>query len=137
MDSDMTRGRTPALGQMLDAWSRVTRPRTWTALKHELGGLAESACLVRWAEPEAPVIEQAGAQAVLAYGTELTGSPIGVLTPGRPGAAEEAAEGLHAGRPFTIEDSLGAGETMRRIARLWLPLSETPPAIACGVFRLD
>lgn len=137
MDSDTTAGRTPALGQMLDAWGRLAGPRTWTALKHELGGLAESVCLIRCADPEAPVIELAGAQVVLAYGIALAGASVEALTPGRPDAAREAAEALRAVRPFTAEDDVGDGVATRRIARLYLPLEEAPPAVACGAVRID
>jgi hypothetical protein len=137
MDSDRMAGRTPALGQMLEAWVRLAGPRTWSALKHEIGGLVESACLIRWADPGAPVIDEAGAQAVLAYAAALAGAPVEVLTPGRPDAAREAAAALSAGRPFTAEDDVGDGAATRRIARLYLPLDESPPAVACGVARID
>jgi len=136
MDSDMTTGRTPALGQMITAWRQFGEPPSWNALSHELGGLAESVCLIRLSGG-ASVIEWAGAQAVLALGTVLAGAPADALTPGRADASREAAKALSAGNPLTVEDTFHAGADERRIARLYLPLSETPPAVACGVVRID
>src|ERR1700683_3263300 len=108
MDSDMTTGRTPALGQMITAWRRIGEPPSWNALSHELGGLAESVCLVRLSG-DASVIEWAGAQAVLALGTVLAGAPADALTPGRADASREAAQALNAGTPLTGADPFHAG----------------------------
>lgn len=136
MDSDMTTGRTPALGQMITAWRQIGEPPSWSALSGQLGGLVESVCLVRLAGG-ASVIEWAGAQAVLALGTALAGAPADALTPGRADASREAAQALSGSQPITVEDSFDAGADERRIARLYLPLNETPPAVACGVVRID
>lgn len=137
MDQEETTGRTPALAQLLGAWRESGDPPNWASLKVRLGGLSESVCLIRWTEGERAVIEEAGAQAVLAYGKPLAGASVDALTPGRSVAALEATKALESGRPFTVEDVVGAGEQARRIARFYLPLDETPPAIACGVVRID
>lgn len=138
MGETSTNGRTPALGQVRAAWESLTPPRTWTALTAALGGLAESLCLIRWPDGDGSlIIDQAGAQAVLVQGTVLAGASIDALTPGRPNAAREAAQALSGGRAFTVEDEAGAGVSTRRIARLYLPLDEAPPAIACAVVRID
>ena len=138
MDRDKMIGRTPILGQMLETWRLFASPPTWDALAQTLGGLAESACLICWAkDANAPVIEQAGAQAVLAYGTMLAGAPADILTAGRADATGEAAQALRTGQPFTVEDTIGEGSATRRIARLYLPLDATAPAVACGIVRID
>lgn len=138
MDEERTLGRTAVLGQMLETWGAFDRPPTWEALTRELGGLGESVCLIRWPFGGGdPLIEQAGALAVLAYGTPLAGQQAVILTSDRPEAAREAATALSDRRPFTVEDDVGDGLAARRVARLYLPLSESPPAVACGVVRLD
>jgi hypothetical protein len=135
MDSDVTTGRTPALGQMISAWRQFADLPSWSALSGQLGGLTESVCLIRLAN-DGVVIEHAGVQAVMAYGAPLASAPADALTPGRPDASGEAVEALSGGQPFTVEDTFGEGADERRIARLYLPLNETPPAVACGVVRI-
>lgn len=138
MDEDRTMGRAPVLGRMLEIWRAFDGPPTWAALARDLGGLGEAVCLIRWPVGGGePLIELAGAQAVLAYGTPLAGEQAAILTPDRPDAAREAAVALGHRRPFTIEDDIGGGLAARRVARLYLPLGESPPAVACGVVRLD
>jgi hypothetical protein len=138
MDEDRTEGRTPVLARMLEIWRAFDGPPTWGALIRALGGLGESVCLIRWPVGGGePRIELVGAQAVLAYGTLLAGRPADVLTPDRPDAAREAALALGDRHPITIEDDVGGGVAARRMARLYLPLDEQPPAVACGVVRLD
>lgn len=138
MDEDRTVGRAPVLGQMLATWRAFDGPPTWAALVRDLGGLGESVCLIRWPVGGGePLIELAGAQAMLAYGTPLAGAPADILTPDRPDAAREAAVALGDQRPFAVEDDIGDGQAPRRMARLYLPLSESPPAVACGVVRLN
>ena len=127
-------GRTALLGQMLEAWRLGGEPPTWAALRASAGGLGESLCLIRWPGGDGdPVIAEAGAQAVLAYGAPLAGQPVQALTPGRADAAGEAEQARAAGEPFTVEDAVGE----RRVARLYLPLAEAPPAVACAVTRID
>jgi hypothetical protein len=121
---------------MISAWRHFADLPSWSALRSQLGGLAESVCLMRLVDDGA-VIEQSGAQATLAYGTSLAGAPASVLTPGRTDAAREAAEASRGGQPITVEDTFGAGANERRIARVYLPLSEMPPAVACGIVRID
>ncbi|CAN7494020.1 hypothetical protein LJR225_003470 [Phenylobacterium sp. LjRoot225] len=129
-----TTGRTALLGQLLQAWRVGGEPPTWEALRASAGGLGESLCLIRWpgADGDA-VIAEAGAQAVLAYGSPLTGEPVQALTSGRRDAVEEASQARALGEPFTAEDAIGG----RRVARLYLPLDEAPPAVACAVIRID
>lgn len=127
-------GRAPVLGQILSAWESLAAPRTWEALTTVLGGLAQSLCLITWRGADGlPIIEQAGAQAVMAQGTALVGCPADALTPGRGDGAREASQAAQLERPFTVEDAVND----RRIARLYLPLSGTSPAVACAVVRID
>lgn len=134
MGETSTNGRTPALGQILTTWEALAAPRTWAALTTALGGLAESLCVIRWMERGgAPIIDQAGAQAVLAQGTMLTGLSVDALTPGRNDGTRETSEAARLARPVTVEDTIGD----RRIARLYLPLSETPMGVACAIIRID
>ena len=132
-----TTGRTPLLGQMLEAWRVGGERPTWDALRVRVDGLAEALCLIRWpvADGEAAIAE-AGAQAILAYGAPLAGRPVQALTPGRADAATEAERARAQGEPFTVEDEL-TGVDGRRVARLYLPLAGTPPAIACAIVRID
>lgn len=132
-----TTGRTPLLGQLLEAWRLGGEPPTWEALRASAGGLVEALCLIRWpvADGDA-VIAEAGAQAVLAYGVPLAGQPVQALTPGRADAADEADQARAMGEPFTVEDKLSGGE-VRRVARLYLPLAGNPSAIACAIIRID
>jgi hypothetical protein len=137
MDEGGTTGRTPLLGQVLAAWGASDGAPTWNALRVRLGGLAESVCLVTWSSSDGDaVIAQAGAQAILALGAPLAGQPVEALTPGRADAANEAARAREASQPFTVEDEVGVGGK-RRIARLYLPLNEHPPTVACAVVRVD
>lgn len=132
MDETQVQGRTPLLGQVLTIWRGCGGSPTWTDLTAALGGLAESLCLVRWRDEFQAVIEVAGAQAVLVYGMPLAGRPANALT-GRRQGEDEACQARDAGGPLTVE----GGVDGRRIARLYLPLLETPPAIACAVVRID
>lgn len=130
-------GRTALLGQVLEAWRKGGEPPTWVALRASAGGLVESLCLIRWPGGDADaVIEEAGAQVVLAYGAPLAGQPVQLLTPGRMDAADEVEQARALGEPFTVEDGLVVG-AVQRVARLYLPLAENPSAIACAVVRVD
>lgn len=132
-----TTGRTPLLGQMLEAWRLGGEPPTWDALRASAGGLAEALCLIQWSGADGgAVIAEVGAQAVLAYGAPLAGKPVQVLTPGRADAADEAGQARAVGEPFTVEDEL-SGDGMRRVARLYLPLAGNPSAVACAIARID
>lgn len=127
-------GRAPVLGQILSAWESLDAPRTWDALTTVLDGLAESLCLITWqASDGLPIIEQAGVQAVMAQGRALVGCSPDALTPGRGDGACEATQAVQLKRPFTVEESVND----RRIARLYLPLDGTLPAVACAVVRID
>lgn len=131
-----TTGRPPVLGQALDVWCACDAPPTWDELLTRLGGLAETLCLIGWTGPAGePVIMQAGAQAIIAYGGRLVGEPVGVLTPGRDDAAREVEQVRDTRQPFTVEDQVG-GEA-RRVARLYLPLMGSSPTVACAVVRVD
>lgn len=129
-----TNGRTPVLGQILSAWESLDAPRTWDALTTVLDGLAESLCLITWQASEGPpIIEQAGVQAVMVQGTALVGCSPDALTPGRSDGTREAAQAARLGRPFTVEDAVQDS----RVARLYLPLDGTSPAVGCAVIRID
>ncbi len=133
-DETTTNGRTPVLGQIRSAWEELEAPRTWDALTTVLDGLAESLCLITWQGSEGvPIIEQAGAQAVMAHGARLAGCSVDALTPGRSDGTRESAQAARLGRPFTAEDAVHE----RRIARLYLPLEGSSPAVACAVIRID
>lgn len=133
-DEIPTNGRTPVLGQILSAWEELDAPRTWGALTTVLDGLAESLCLITWqGSKSVPIIEQAGAQAVMAQGDRLARYSVDVLTPGRSDGTREAAQAARLGRPLTVEDAVHD----RRIARLYLPLDGTSPVVACAVVRID
>jgi len=132
-----TTGRTPLLGQMLEAWRLGGEPPTWDALRARAGGLAEALCLIQWSGADGgPVIAEAGAQAILACGAPLAGRPVQTLTPGRADAADEAEQARAVGEAFTVEDEL-SGDEARRVARLYLPLAGNPSAIACAIIRID
>jgi hypothetical protein len=138
MDDKQMTGRTPALGQIVGIWRGFDALPTWTALAAALGGLGEALCVIRWPiGVDRPVIERAGAQAILAYGTPLTGEPAEALTPGRADAVAEAMQARTTGAPIVVEDDLRHGTGVRRIARLYLPLDETPAAVACAIVRID
>lgn len=129
-----TNGRTPVLGQILSGWESLGVPRTWDALTTVLGGSAESLCLITWQGCEGlPIIEQAGAQAVIAQGATLAGCLVDALTPGRSEGTREVLQAAQSGRPFTVEDAAHG----RRIARLYLPLEGSSPAVACALIRID
>lgn len=133
-DETPTNGRTPVLGQILCAWESLDAPRTWDALTTVLDGLAESLCLITWqASNGLPIIEQAGVQAVMVQGAALVGCSPDMLTPGRGDGVREASQAARMERPFTVEDAVND----RRIARLYLPLDEISPAVACAVVRID
>jgi hypothetical protein len=132
METDRTMGRTPALGQVLDAWRRAGDPPTWDALCVELGPFMEAVCLLRWSDgADDPVIESAGAQAVLACGAALSGRPASTLGADAP---REAAQARDAERPFTVQETIHDQGGVRRLARLYLPLAG-PSMVACAVVR--
>lgn len=130
-------GRMVLLGQMLEAWRQGDEPPTWETLRASAGGLGEALCLICWPSGGGdPVIAEAGAQAVLAYGAPLAGQSVEVLTPGRRDAAAEAEQARALGEPFTVEDDLSTG-AVRRVARQYLPLAGYPSVLACTIVRID
>ena len=135
MDEKLINNRAPVLAQVLAGWRATGAPPTWAGLTAELGGVAESLCLIGWPDgSDRAAVEWAGAQATIVYGAALEGASAAALTPGRSDGVGEARHAQRTGRPFTVEDTLGDG---KRIARLYLPLADTSPAVACAVARLD
>ena len=131
--------RHPVLGRLMGMWrarQRGEEPPVASALgPAELADLADVTVMLAPAEPEFRIATSGGAVDAL-YGAALAGATAARLSPARDDAEMEARLATRTGRPLLIEDEVGGPETRRRVARLYLPLSNddgTPDGVLCGI----
>lgn len=133
--------RHPALRALLALWRERQwdeRPPHASAMgTGSLAGFGEIAVMIV-AEQEhgSLIIRNSGAQVDALYGAALAGSGAARLSPDRDDAEHEARSAIESGRPLLIEDELRGADRRRRIARLYLPLTNddgSPDSVLCGV----
>lgn len=133
--------RHPALGALMAIWrERRSDLRPPCASAMATSSLAESAAIAVMIVPEngdgALVIRGSGADVDALYGARLTGAGASRLSPERDDAEREARAAIESGRPLLIEDELLGADRRRRIARLYLPLTNedgSPDGVLCGI----
>ena len=85
------------------------------------------------------MIAESGAMVDALYGETLAGRGVASLSASRGDAAEEAWSAVETGRPLMIEDEMIGAQRRRRIARLYLPLSNddgSRDGVLCGVVAM-
>lgn len=137
--------RHPALRPLIAIWrerQRDERPPCASVMSS--GSLAEVADIAVMIAAErgcgALVIIDSGAAVDALYGAALTGSDAARLSPERDDANREARAAIESGRPLLIEDELRGGDRRRRIARLYLPLTNedgSPDGVLCGIVPVN
>lgn len=133
--------RHPALGALMALWRDRRSERgpplasaMWTGA---LAGAADIAVMIVVEQEHGGLmIRDSGAQVDALYGAALAGSDASRLSPERDDAEREARSAMESGRPLLIEDELRGFDRRRRIARLYLPLTNddgSPDGVLCGV----
>ena len=132
--------RHPAFKRLIGLWRRAQHdelPPPAGALGREaLGDLAGVTVVLAHCEGHELVIAESGEMVDALYGEALTGRGVASLSAARGDAAEEARSALAAGRPLLIEDERAGAPVRRRIARLYLPLSNDDGSrngVLCGI----
>lgn len=133
--------RHPALGVLIALWrARQSDELPPHASAMAVGSLADARDIAVMIVAEPPhgglVIADSGAEVDALYGARLAGSGASRLSPERDDAEHEARSAIETGRPLLIEDELPGDDRRRRIARLYLPLSNddgSPDGVLCGV----
>lgn len=133
--------RHPMLGALMAMWRERQcdeRPPQASAMgSTSLAAAADIAVMiVAGREHGGLVISDSGARVDALYGAALAGSGASRLSPERDDAELEARSAIESGRPLLIEDELPGGDRPRRIARLYLPLTNddgSPDGVLCGI----
>ena len=132
--------RHPAFKQLMGLWRGAQLgdlPPRATALGREaLGDLARVTVVLTKSEESQLVIVESGAMVDELYGEALAGRDVASLSASRGDAAEEARSAVETGRPLMIEDEIVGAPRRRRIARLYLPLSNddgSRDGVLCGI----
>lgn len=133
--------RHPALGVLIALWrdrqSDRGPPPASAMGAGSLAGAADIAVMILAEQGHGGlVISDSGTQVDALYGTALAGSCASRLSPERDDAEREARSAMESGRPLLIEDELLGADLRRRIARLYLPLTNddgSPNGVLCGV----
>lgn len=133
--------RHPALRALIALWrdrhSDQRPPRVSAMGTGSLAGSADIAVLiVAVQDSDGLVISNSGGQVDALYGIRLAGSDASRLSPERDDAEREARSAMESGRPLLVEDELRGADRRRRVARLYLPLTNdegSPDGVLCGV----
>ena len=132
--------RHPAFKRLIGLWRGAQHdelPPPAGALGREaLGDLASMTVVLAHDDGSDLIIAESGAMVDALYGEALAGRGVASLSAARGDAAEEARSALASGRPLLIEDEMSSAPARRRIARLYLPLSNedgSRDGVLCGI----
>lgn len=137
--------RHPRLGRLMQLWRAQQRgealPPASAVVGPALEDLAPATVLVTRLTngSDELVIASSGSEVDALYGESLAGAPVRRLGSARGDAADEAMSAIESARPVVIEDELHLDRGRRRVARLYLPLSNddgTPDGVLCGVIAV-
>lgn len=132
--------RHPAFKQLIGLWRSAQRdelpPPAGALGPATLGDLAHLTVVLAHCEGSDLVIAESGAMVDALYGEALAGRGVASLSAACGDAAEEARSARASGRPLLIEDEMAGAPVRRRIARLYLPLSNddgSRDGVLCGI----
>ena len=132
--------RHPAFKRLIGLWRDAQHcalpPPAGALCREALGDLASVTVVLAQSEGSDLVIAESGATVDALYGEALAGRGVASLSAARGDAAEEARSALASGRPLLIEDEMFGAPVRRRIARLYLPLSNddgSRDGVLCGI----
>ena len=132
--------RHPAFKRLIGLWRDAQEdelpPRAGALGREALGDLAGLTVVLAHGEGRDLVIAESGAMVDALYGEPLAGREVGLLSAARGDAGAEAQSAVASGRPVLIEDEMPGAPGRRRIARLYLPLSNddgSRDGVLCGI----